>query len=51
MKLSMIYASIGALLGTLGVIILPATVFVGLLLIIGGIYLFLVGGPISYFRG
>ncbi len=51
MKSCMIYATIGAVVATIGTLVLPVTVYTGLLLIIVGTYLFLVGGPICYFKG
>jgi len=50
MKSCIVYATTGAIVGTIGTLILSYTIYTGLLLIIIGMYLFLVGGPISYFK-
>ena len=49
MRSCIIYATFGAIVGTVGILLLPVTVYLGLSLIIVGMYLFLVGGPINYF--
>lgn len=49
MRSCIIYATFGAIVGTVGILLLPASVYMGLSLIIVGMYLFLVGGPINYF--
>jgi len=49
MRSCVFYATFGAIVGTVGALLLPVTVYLGLSLIIVGMYLFLVGGPISYF--
>jgi len=49
MRSCIIYATFGAIVGTVGILLLPVTIYLGLSLIIVGTYLFLVGGPINYF--
>jgi hypothetical protein len=49
MRSCIIYATFGAIVGTVGILLLPVSVYMGLSVIIAGMYLFLVGGPINYF--